>query len=233
MGAYMGYYLLAGILFLVGMAVSGTLKRKFKEYGEMPLSEGLSGKEVAERMLHENGIYDVRVVSANGFLSDHYNPADKTVNLSPDVYSGRSIASAAVAAHECGHAVQHATAYSMLQLRSQLVPVVQISTTLSQWLIIAGIGFMGFGGGNQTLLLIGIALFSLSTVFSLVTLPVEYDASARALKWMDATGLTTRNEHDKAADALKWAARTYVVAAVSSVANLLYYILIFLNRRDD
>lgn len=233
MGAYMGYYLLAGILFLVGMAVSGTLKRKFKEYGEMPLSEGLSGKEVAERMLHENGIYDVNVVSANGFLSDHYNPADKTVNLSPDVYSGRSIASAAVAAHECGHAVQHATAYSMLQLRSQLVPVVQISTTLSQWLIIAGIGFMGFGGGNQTLLLIGIALFSLSTVFSLVTLPVEYDASARALKWMDATGLTTRNEHDKAADALKWAARTYVVAAVSSVANLLYYILIFLNRRDD
>lgn len=233
MGAYMGYYLLAGILFLVGMAVSGTLKRKFKEYGEMPLSEGLSGKEVAERMLHENGIYDVRVVSANGFLSDHYNPADKTVNLSPDVYSGRSIASAAVAAHECGHAVQHATAYSMLQLRSQLVPVVQISTTLSQWLIIAGIGFMGFGGGNQTLLLIGIAMFSLSTVFSLVTLPVEYDASARALKWMDATGLTTSNEHDRAADALKWAARTYVVAAVSSVANLLYYILIFLNRRDD
>lgn len=228
-----GYYLLAGILFLIGMAVSGKLKSKFKEYGEIPLREGLSGKEVAERMLHENGIYDVQVLSADGFLSDHYNPADKTVNLSPDVYAGRSIASAAVAAHECGHAVQHATAYSMLQLRSKLVPVVQVSTTLSQWIILAGIGFMGFGGGNQVLLLIGIAMFSMSTIFSLITLPVEYDASARALKWMDATHLTSREEHDKAADALNWAARTYLVAAVSSVATLLYYVLIFLNRRDD
>ncbi len=233
MGAYLGYYVLAGIMFLVGMAVSGTLKRKFKEYGEVPLSEGLSGKEVAERMLHENGIYDVKVVSADGFLSDHYNPADKTVNLSPDVYSGRSIAAAAVAAHECGHAVQHATAYSMLQLRSKLVPVTQISTTLSQWVIAAGIGFMGFGGGNQTILLIGIALFAVSTLFTLITLPVEYDASARALKWMDTTGLTTRNEHDKAVDALKWAARTYLVAAISSIATLVYYVMIFLNRRDD
>lgn len=229
----LGYYMLAGILFLIGMAVSGKLKSKFKEYGEIPIREGLSGKEVAERMLHENGIHDVQVLSANGFLSDHYNPTDKTVNLSPDVYTGRSIAAAAIAAHECGHAVQHATAYSMLQLRSQLVPVVQVSTTLSQWVILAGIGFMGFGGGNQTLLLIGIALFSMSTIFSLVTLPVEYDASARALKWMEATHLTSRDEHDKAADALKWAARTYLVAAISSVATLLYYILIFFNRRDD
>lgn len=229
----LGYYLLAGILFLVGMAVSGRLKSKFKEYSEIPLREGLSGKEVAERMLRENGIYDVKVTSAQGFLSDHYNPADKTVNLSPDVYAGNSIAAAAVAAHECGHAVQHATAYSMLQMRSKLVPIVQVSSTLAQWVIFAGIGFMGFGGGNQTILLIGIVLFAFSTIFSLVTLPVEYDASARALKWMDATGLTSRNEHDKAKDALKWAARTYVVAAIASVANLIYFVMIFLNRRDD
>jgi Zn-dependent membrane protease YugP len=228
----MGYYLLAGILFLLGMAVSGRLKAKFKEYSEVPLDAGLSGKEVAERMLKENGIYDVTVQSAQGFLSDHYNPGDKTVNLSPDVYSGRNIAAAAVAAHECGHAVQHATAYSMLQLRSKLVPIVQVSTNLSQWIILAGIGFMGFGGGNQTLLLIGIILFAFSTIFSLVTLPVEYDASARALKWMEATGLTSRQEHDMAADALKWAARTYVVAAISAVATLVYYILLFTNRRD-
>ena len=229
----LGYYLLAGILFLVGMAVSGRLKSKFKEYSEIPLREGLSGKEVAERMLRENGIYDVKVTSAQGFLSDHYNPADKTVNLSPDVYAGNSIAAAAVAAHECGHAVQHATAYSMLQMRSKLVPIVQVSSTLAQWVIFAGIGFMGFGGGNQTILLIGIILFAFSTIFSLVTLPVEYDASARALKWMDATGLTSRNEHDKAKDALKWAARTYVVAAIASVANLIYFVMIFLNLRDD
>lgn len=228
-----GYYLIAGIMFLVGMMVSNQLKRKFQEYSEVPLSEGLSGKEVAERMLHENGIYDVQVISTPGFLSDHYNPADKTVNLSPDVYSGRSISSAAVAAHECGHAVQHAAAYSMLQMRSKLVPIVQISSTLSQWVIAAGVGFMGFGGGNQTILLIGIALFAVSTLFSLITLPVEYDASARALKWMENTHLTTRGEHDQAADALKWAARTYVVAAIASVANLIYFIMIFLNRRND
>lgn len=228
-----GYYLIAGIMFLVGMMVSNQLKSKFKQYAEVPLSEGLSGKEVAERMLHENGIYDVQVISAEGFLSDHYNPADKTVNLSPDVYSGRSIAAAAVAAHECGHAVQHATAYSMLQMRSKLVPMVQISSTLSQWVIAAGVGFMGFGHGNQTILLIGIALFAISTLFSLITLPVEYDASARALRWMESTHLTTRGEHDQAADALKWAARTYVVAAIASVANLIYFIMIFLNRRND
>jgi Zn-dependent membrane protease YugP len=229
----LGYYLLTGIIFLVGMAVSSQLKRKFKEYGEIPLSAGLSGKEVAERMLHENGIYDVQVTTANGFLSDHYNPADKTVNLSPDVYEGRSISAAAVAAHECGHAVQHATAYNMLQMRSALVPVVQISTTLGQWVILAGLGFMGFGSGNQTILLIGIALFAMSTIFSLITLPVEYDASARALKWMEATRLTNRAEHDKAADALKWAARTYLVAAIASVAQLLYFVMVFLNRSRD
>jgi len=228
-----GYYLLTGILFLVGMAVSSKLKSKFKEYGEIRLSAGLSGKEVAERMLRENGIYDVRVTMSEGFLSDHYNPGNKTVNLSPDVYESRSIASAAVAAHECGHAVQHATAYSMLQLRSTLVPIVQVSTTLGQWVIIAGLGVMGFGGGNQTILLIGILLFAMSTLFSLITLPVEYDASARALRWMESTSLTSRQEHDKAADALQWAARTYLVAAIASVAQLVYFIMIYLNRRDD
>ena len=227
-----GYIIITVVMMLIGMMVSGRLKAKFKEYGEIPLSEGLSGKEVAERMLHENGIYDVTVTSSDGFLSDHYNPTDKTVNLSPDVYAGRSISAAAVAAHECGHAVQHAQAYSMLQLRSKMVPMVQISTSLSQWVIMAGLGVMGFGGGNQLILLIGIALFAIATVFSLITLPVEYDASARALKWMEATHLTSRYEHDKAADALKWAARTYVVAAVSAVATLLYYVVIFLNRRD-
>jgi uncharacterized protein len=228
-----GYYLLTGVLFLIGMGVSSMLKSKFKEYGQIRLSNGMSGKEVAERMLRENGIYDVRVTTAHGFLSDHYNPADKTVNLSPDVYDGRSISAAAVAAHECGHAVQHAQSYSMLQLRSSLVPVVQISTTLGQWVILAGLGVMGFGGGNQTILLIGIVLFAMSTLFSLITLPVEYDASARALKWMEATQLTTRLEHDKAADALQWAARTYVVAALASVAQLVYFISVFMNRRND
>ncbi len=229
----LGYYLLAGIMFLVGAAVSSRLKSKFKEYGEIPLSSGMSGSEVAKKMLLDNGIHDVQVVSTPGFLSDHYNPATRTVNLSPDVFSGRSISAAAVAAHECGHAVQHARSYSMLQLRSNLVPIVQISTSLSQWVILAGIGWMGFGGGNQTLLLIGIALFAVSTLFSLITLPVEYDASARALRWMETAQVARGAEHDKAADALKWAARTYVVAAVASVATLIYYLMIFLNRRDD
>lgn len=225
--------MLTGVLFLIGMAVSSMLKSKFKEYGEIPLSQGLSGREVAERMLSENGINDVRVTTSEGFLSDHYNPANKTVNLSPEVYAGRSISAAAVAAHECGHAVQHAHAYAPLQMRSALVPVVQVSSTLGQWVILAGLGIMGFGGGNQTILLIGIVLFAMSTIFSLITLPVEYDASARALRWMESTRLTDRREHDQAADALKWAARTYVVAALASVAQLVYFISIFLNRRDD
>ncbi len=233
MGAYMGYWILAGILFLLGTAVSGQLKRKFHKYSQIPLSEGLSGKEVAERMLHENGIYDVQVVSVGGFLSDHYNPANRTVNLSPDVYAGRSISAAAVAAHECGHAIQHAQAYSMLKFRSALVPIVNVTTSISQWVLLAGLGVLGFGGGNQTVLLIGIALFAFSTLFSLVTLPVEYDASNRALKWMETTGLTHRAEHDQAADALKWAARTYLVAAISAIATLVYYILVFTNRSRD
>lgn len=229
----MGYYLIAGIMFLVGMLVSSRLKSKFREYSEIPLGNGMSGRDVAEKMLHDNGIYDVQIKSADGFLSDHYNPGDKTVNLSADVYSGRSIASAAVAAHECGHAVQHAAAYGPLKMRSALVPIVQVSTTLSQWVILAGLGMM-FGRSNPTILLVGIVLFAMSTIFSIITLPVEYDASNRALRWMETTGITTRSEHDGAADALKWAARTYVVAAISSIATLLYYILLFTNsRRND
>jgi uncharacterized protein len=193
----------------------------------------MSGREVAEKMLRDNGIMDVQVVSVDGFLSDHYNPVNKTVNLSPDVFEGRTVSAAAVAAHECGHAVQHATAYNMLMLRSRLVPAVKISTNLSQWVILAGIGMMGFGGGNQTILLIGICLFAVSTLFSVVTLPVEFDASARALKWLDGAGITTNTEHSKAKDALKWAALTYVVAALASIAMLVQYILIYMNRQDD
>lgn len=227
----MGYFLILIIFMAIGALVSGRLKSKFREYGEIPLSSGLSGKEVAEKMLRDSGIYDVKVNASDGFLSDHYNPADKTVNLSPDVYAGRSISAAAVVAHECGHAVQHATAYSMLQFRSAMVPIVKVSSTLGQWVLFAGAGFY-FGQGNQLLLLIGIILFAATTLFSLVTLPVEYDASNRALAWLENTGLTSRNEHDKAKDALKWAARTYVVAAMASLVQLLYFISIFLNRRD-
>lgn len=227
-----GYFIILIVFAVAGGIVSQQLKSRFREYGEIPLSAGLSGKDVAEKMLRDNGIYDVTVNEAQGFLSDHYNPASKTVNLSPDVYHGRSISSMAVAAHECGHAVQHATAYSMLQFRSAMVPIVKVSSTLGQWVIIAGLGLF-FGRGNQFLLLIGIIMFAASTLFPIVTLPVEYDASARALKWIDRTGLASRSEHEKAKDALKWAARTYVVAALASLATLLYYIMIFLNRRDD
>ena len=221
------------LLFMgIGMLVQFRLKSKFATYAKVPTSSGLSGKEVAERMLHDNGIYDVKVVSVPGFLSDHYDPAKKTVNLSPDVYEGRNISAAAVAAHECGHAVQHATAYSMLSLRSALVPMVQISTNLAQWFILIGLGLFSFGGGNSTVLLIGIILFAVSTLFSIITLPVEFDASARALKWLDSSHITLPQEHEKAKDALKWAALTYVVAALASIAMLVQYILIYQNRRD-
>ncbi len=218
---------------LLGMIVQFRLKSKFSEYSKVPTSRGMSGKEIAEKMLRDNAIYDVQVVSVDGFLSDHYDPAKKTVNLSPDVYEGRNVSAAAVAAHECGHAVQHATAYSMLMVRSKLVPAAQISTNLSQWVIIAGLGFMGFGGGNPTVLLIGIVLFAVSTLFTLITLPVEFDASARALKWLDSANITVGAEHTKAKDALKWAALTYVVAALASVAMLVQYILLYQSRSDD
>lgn len=229
----MGMILISVLFMVIGMIVQQRLKSKFKEYSEVPTSSGLSGKEVAEKMLKDSGIYDVQVTSVPGVLSDHYNPVNKTVNLSTEVYTGTNVSAAAVASHECGHAVQHATAYSMLMLRSRLVPVVQISTTLSQWVIIAGLGILGFGGGNQTLLLFGIVLFAITTLFSLVTLPVEFDASKRALNWLNTSNITRNKEHDQAADALKWAALTYVVAALASVAMLAQYVMIYLGRSRD
>ena len=228
-----GILIIPAIFMIIGMVVQSMLKSKFAAYSKVPTGSGLSGKEVAEKMLHDNGIFDVSVVSVAGFLSDHYDPSKKTVNLSPDVFTGRNVSAAAVAAHECGHAVQHAKAYSMLKLRSALVPAVQISTNLSQWVILIGIGLFGFGGGNQTVLLIGIILFAISTLFSVITLPVEFDASARALKWLNSSHLTAPIEHEKAKDALKWAALTYVVAALASIAMLVQYILIYQGRSRE
>ena len=228
-----GIIAISVIFMLIGMAVQYKLKSKFAEYGKIGTSSGMSGSEIATKMLRDNGIYDVQVTSVEGTLSDHYNPVNKTVNLSAEVYEGRSIAAAAVAAHECGHAVQHATAYNMLMLRSRLVPAVQISSKLSQWVIIAGLGFMGFGGGNPTILLIGIVLFAVTTLFTLITLPVEFDASARALTWLNTAKITTEPERVKAKDALKWAALTYVVAALASIAMLVQYIMIYQGRSRD
>jgi len=228
-----GIIALSLVFMVIGMLVQFRLKSKFAEYSKFATSSGMSGKEVAQKMLKDNGIYDVQVISADGFLSDHYNPLNKTVNLSPDVFEGRTISAAAVAAHECGHAVQHATAYSMLMLRSRLVPVVKVSSTLSQWIIIAGLGMLGFGGGNPTVLLVGIILFAVTTLFSVITLPVEFDASARALSWLDTARITTNEEHKKAKDALQWAALTYVVAALASIAMLVQYILIYQSRSRD
>lgn len=219
--------LIVSLVFLgLSMLVSGILKSKFSSYGKIPLRIGLTGKQIAEKMLREFGIYDVKVTTANGFLSDHYNPLTKTVNLSPDVYNSSSIAAAAVAAHECGHAVQHATAYRWLQLRSRLVPVVQFSSGIVQWILLAGVFMI-----NQfpQLLLGGIILFALTTIFSVITLPVEFDASKRALAWLNQARITDSNEYPKAKDALKWAAMTYLVAALASIATLVQYILIFLS----
>ena len=226
-----GILALSVIFMLLGMAVQFRLKSKFAEYSKVPTGSGLSGCEVAQKMLKDNGIYDVKVTSVPGALTDHYNPLNKTVNLSQDVFEGRNVAAAAVAAHECGHALQHVTAYSMLMLRSRMVPVVQISSQLSQWIIIAGLGFLGFGGGNPSVLLIGIVLFAVTTLFTLVTLPVEFDASNRALRWLQTANITNNKEQEQAQDALKWAALTYVVAALASIAMLVQYILIYRDRR--
>lgn len=221
-----------GILFVsllfvgISMIVSAVLKSRFNQYSKVPLRSGLSGKEVAERMLRENGIYDVSVTSVKGFLSDHYNPVNKTINLSPEVYSGHSVAAAAVAAHETGHAIQHATAYTWLNLRSKLVPFVQFSSSIVQWVLLFGI--LAINTFPQ-LLLAGIILFAVTTLFSVITLPVEFDASKRALAWLNNTGITMGKEHTQAKDALKWAAMTYVVAALASIATLVQYILIYLS----
>lgn len=224
-------YLVSMIFVVISMLVSMRLKAKFTEYSQSPLASGLSGHEVALKMLKDNGIYDVQVTATEGMLTDHYNPVTKTVNLSTDVYNGRSVAAAAVAAHECGHAVQHATAYQWLNLRSKLVPIVQFSSNIVQWVLLAGIVLVN---SFPQLLLAGIILFALTTIFSVVTLPVEFDASNRALAWLHTAGITGRQEQEKAKDALKWAALTYVVAAVASIVTLLQYLLIFLGgRRDD
>lgn len=219
-------------LFFIGisMIVSLILKRKFATFSKIPLSARLTGKEVAEKMLRENGIYDVKVVSVTGFLSDHYNPMNKTINLSPEVYNNYSVAAAAIAAHETGHAVQHATAYSWLTLRSKLVPAVQFSSTLVNWVLL--IGVIMASSGNSTLLLVGIGLFALTVLFSVITLPVEFDASRRALAWLKTTNVTTSSEYPKAKNALTWAAMTYVVAALAAVVTLVQYILIYMGGRD-
>lgn len=222
-----GVMFISLIFIVISMIVSGLLKSRFRKYSEVRLSSGLSGREVAEKMLHDNGIYDVKVVSVNGFLSDHYNPADKTVNLSPDVYEGVNVAAAAVAAHECGHAVQHATGYAWLQLRSKLVPAVQFSNSIVPWVLMGGVLMIR---AFPQLLLAGIVLFAVTTLFSLITLPVEFDASRRGLAWLDGAGITYREEHNMAKDALWWAAMTYVVAALSSVAILVQYILIYMGN---
>lgn len=226
-----GYYIIAGLIFLVSMYVSNKLKSKFKEYSQVHLRNGMSGKEIAEKMLYDNGITDVKVISTPGMLTDHYNPAKKTINLSEGVYTQRNAAAAAVAAHECGHAVQHAQAYSWLTMRSQLVPMVSVASKLSQWVILGGLVLMASTALGSTILLIGIILFALGTLFSFVTLPVEYDASKRALVWLERENMLTPNEHDAAEDSLKWAARTYVVAAVGSLATLLYFVSIYMGRR--
>lgn len=222
------YLIIFGVFMLLSWVVGNTLKARFNEYSKIRLRSGMSGKEVAQKMLNDNGIYDVKIVSVPGKLSDHYNPLNKTVNLSPEVYSERSVAAAAVAAHECGHAIQHAKAYAPLKMRSALVPVVSFSAKYVQWILLAGILLHQF----PQLLLTGIILFGMTTLFSFITLPVEFDASRRALVWLNNAGLTSGQEHQKAANALKWAATTYVVAALASLATLLYYIWLFLGRRN-
>jgi hypothetical protein len=223
------YLLLMGIIMLASWGVSSTLKNKFELYSKLHLQNGMSGAEIAEKMLADHGIRDVKVISTPGQLTDHYNPADKTVNLSEAVYNQRNAAAAAVAAHECGHAVQHATAYNWLTLRSQLVPIVSLTSNFVQWILLAGILLVNT---FPQLLLIGIVIFALTTLFAFITLPVEYDASNRALAWLENKRMLTQEEQAGAKDALKWAARTYVVAAIGSLGTLLYYIMIYSGRRN-
>ncbi|MCX2837128.1 zinc metallopeptidase [Salinimicrobium sp. MT39] len=228
----MGYYIIAGLIFVVSLYVSNKLKSKFKHYSKVHLQNGMSGREIAEKMLRDNGITDVRVISTPGQLTDHYNPSKKTVNLSEAVYTQRNAAAAAVAAHECGHAIQHAKSYSWLQMRSKLVPVVQVASQFSQWAIFGGLILMTMVsvGIGQTVLLVGIILYAMGTLFSFITLPVEYDASKRALVWLETGNMLNSQEHKAAEDSLKWAARTYVVAAIGSLATLLYFVSIYLGR---
>lgn len=222
------YYVLVGGLTLVGMFVSGRLKSKFAHYSQFGLRANLSGAEVAERMLRFYGINDVKITMGQGFLSDHYNPLTKTVNLSPDVYQGRSVSAAAVAAHECGHAVQHANAYAWLNLRSAVVPVVNVASQAQQWLLL-----IALMGSFKPLLLITIIAFAITTLFAFITLPVEFDASRRALVWLDESGTARGEEHAGAKDALTWAALTYVSAALSSLAMLVFLVLRYMGSSRD
>lgn len=225
------WFLLIGIG-IISMIVQSRFKNKFKKYSEMPLTSGLSGAEVAQKMLNDNNIYDVQIISVEGQLTDHYNPANRTVNLSPEVYHGRSVAAAAVASHECGHAIQHATAYSWLQFRSAMVPIVNVASRIVQFTLMIGVMLAVFSN-NLLVLQIGVAALAVTTVFSFITLPVEFDASKRALVWLDSANIThSRDEHDGAKDALKWAAMTYVIAALSALVTLIYYASILFGRRD-
>lgn len=225
------YYIIIGLTMLVSWYVSSKLQSKFEYYSKVRLQNGLSGKEIAEKMLHDNGITDVRVISVAGQLTDHYNPMDKTVNLSEAAYMERNVAAAAVAAHEVGHAVQHALGYSMLQMRSKLVPMVNISSRMSQFVIMAGIFLMATSSLGKLVLALGVLLFAVTTLFTFITLPVEYDASNRAMKWLQSTGMITPSEFGGVEDSLKWAARTYVVAALGSLAQLLYWASLLLGDR--
>ena len=230
-----GYYILIGIIALFSWLVSSRLKSKFEQYSKVSLRNGMSGAEIAEKMLTDNGIYDVKVISTPGQLTDHYDPTNKTVNLSESVYNQRNTAAAAVAAHECGHAVQHAKAYSMLTLRSKMVPMVNISSSMSQWLIMGGL-ILGIASKGTSIglyvAIAGLVLMAFATVFSFITLPVEYDASNRALAWLKNKNMLTQQEYAGAEDALKWAARTYVVAALGALASLLYWAFQILARRN-
>ncbi|MDP4703742.1 MAG: zinc metallopeptidase [Polaribacter sp.] len=229
------FYILIGVISLVSWLISNTLKKKFEKYSKVSLRNGLSGAEIAEKMLADHGIRDVKVISTPGRLTDHYNPVDKTVNLSEAVYNQRNAAAAAVAAHEVGHAVQHAQAYEWLTMRSKLVPIVNVSSQFSQWLVIGGL-ILGAGAGQTgfgfTIAVIGLIFMGLATVFSFITLPVEYDASNRALAWLQNKNMVSQQELEGSTDALKWAARTYLVAAIGSLAMLLYWALQVLGNRD-
>ncbi|MBU1368801.1 MAG: zinc metallopeptidase [Bacteroidetes bacterium] len=223
-------WIIFGFFMLLSWIVSNQLKSKFSAYSKIPVSNGMSGSEIANKMLIDNRISGVKVLTTAGSLSDHYNPVNKTINLSRDVFEGRNIAAAAVAAHECGHAIQHATAYHWLQMRSALVPIVSFSSKWVQWVLLAGILFLQ---SFPQLLLAGIVLFALTTLFSLITLPVEIDASNRALTWLETSEITSSRSHTLAQEALRWAAYTYVVAALASLATLIYYIAIFIGGRRD
>lgn len=223
------YLLIFGVFMLLSWLVSHQLKSKFRKYSKIPMSNGITGRDVADKMLRDNGIFDVKIISVEGELTDHYNPSNKTINLSREVYYGTHISAGAVSAHECGHAIQHANAYSWLRMRSSLVPVVSITSNWVQWVLLAGVLLINV---FPQLLLIGIGLFGVTTLFSIITLPVEVNASNRAISWLIRSRVTTYEVIPKAQDALRWAAYTYVVAALGSLATLLYYIMIYLGRRE-